>query len=177
MPYSKRHTKSHTLCRRCGNRAFHKQHKGMSFWSILLCRSILIPVQSALSAATPALSCGRTSGARRPSAERRPALAACVTSSTSQDVSRTASGASIHLHVHRQPAHSCPQGEHPCSQADQDDDGGISVPRPHTTDCTARAGGSFSSRIASHPPYMSCPLYTATQVLAQAAATRTKYMS
>ncbi|KAI0946968.1 hypothetical protein AcV7_009536 [Taiwanofungus camphoratus] len=24
----KRHTKSHTLCRRCGNRAFHKQHKG-----------------------------------------------------------------------------------------------------------------------------------------------------
>ncbi|KAH8111088.1 ribosomal protein L37e-domain-containing protein, partial [Phellopilus nigrolimitatus] len=23
----KRHTKSHTLCRRCGNRAFHKQHK------------------------------------------------------------------------------------------------------------------------------------------------------
>ncbi|KAL6306224.1 ribosomal protein L37e-domain-containing protein, partial [Sparassis latifolia] len=24
---SKRHTKSHTLCRRCGNRAFHKQHK------------------------------------------------------------------------------------------------------------------------------------------------------
>ncbi|KAJ3717576.1 ribosomal protein L37e-domain-containing protein [Lentinula guzmanii] len=25
--YSKRHTKSHTLCRRCGNRAFHRQHK------------------------------------------------------------------------------------------------------------------------------------------------------
>lgn len=25
---SKRHTKSHTLCRRCGNRSFHKQHKG-----------------------------------------------------------------------------------------------------------------------------------------------------
>ncbi|SRR5258708_30045524 len=24
---SKRHTKSHTLCRRCGNRAFHRQHK------------------------------------------------------------------------------------------------------------------------------------------------------
>ena len=24
---SKRHTKSHTLCRRCGNRSFHKQHK------------------------------------------------------------------------------------------------------------------------------------------------------
>lgn len=27
--HSKRHTKSHTLCRRCGNRAFHKQHKGV----------------------------------------------------------------------------------------------------------------------------------------------------
>ncbi|KAF8479610.1 ribosomal protein L37e-domain-containing protein [Russula ochroleuca] len=28
MPHaSKRHTKSHTLCRRCGNRSFHKQHK------------------------------------------------------------------------------------------------------------------------------------------------------
>lgn len=26
---SKRHTKSHTLCRRCGNRAFHRQHKSM----------------------------------------------------------------------------------------------------------------------------------------------------
>ena len=26
---SKRHTKSHTLCRRCGNRSFHKQHKGV----------------------------------------------------------------------------------------------------------------------------------------------------
>ncbi|KAI0761810.1 ribosomal protein L37e-domain-containing protein [Trametes elegans] len=25
--FGKRHTKSHTLCRRCGNRAFHKQHK------------------------------------------------------------------------------------------------------------------------------------------------------
>ena len=25
--YSKRHTKSHTLCRRCGNRSFHRQHK------------------------------------------------------------------------------------------------------------------------------------------------------
>ncbi|KAF8573592.1 hypothetical protein K439DRAFT_1374911, partial [Ramaria rubella] len=25
--HSKRHTKSHTLCRRCGNRAFHRQHK------------------------------------------------------------------------------------------------------------------------------------------------------
>ncbi|KAF4610952.1 hypothetical protein D9613_006561 [Agrocybe pediades] len=23
----RRHTKSHTLCRRCGNRAFHRQHK------------------------------------------------------------------------------------------------------------------------------------------------------
>ncbi|KAG9307995.1 ribosomal protein L37e-domain-containing protein [Chiua virens] len=23
----KRHTKTHTLCRRCGNRAFHRQHK------------------------------------------------------------------------------------------------------------------------------------------------------
>jgi large subunit ribosomal protein L37e len=28
---SKRHTKSHTLCRRCGNRSFHKQHKGAFF--------------------------------------------------------------------------------------------------------------------------------------------------
>ncbi|KAF8269688.1 ribosomal protein L37e-domain-containing protein [Lactarius quietus] len=27
MHPSKRHTKSHTLCRRCGNRSFHKQHK------------------------------------------------------------------------------------------------------------------------------------------------------
>jgi hypothetical protein len=26
-PRSKRHVKTHTLCRRCGNRAFHKQHK------------------------------------------------------------------------------------------------------------------------------------------------------
>lgn len=25
---SKRHTKSHTLCRRCGSRSFHRQHKG-----------------------------------------------------------------------------------------------------------------------------------------------------
>ncbi|KAI5124235.1 hypothetical protein M0805_005084 [Coniferiporia weirii] len=25
--FGKRHTKSHTLCRRCGNRAFHRQHK------------------------------------------------------------------------------------------------------------------------------------------------------
>ncbi|KAL7280593.1 hypothetical protein ACG7TL_005528 [Trametes sanguinea] len=25
--FGKRHTKSHTLCRRCGNRSFHKQHK------------------------------------------------------------------------------------------------------------------------------------------------------
>lgn len=25
--FGKRHTKTHTLCRRCGNRAFHKQHK------------------------------------------------------------------------------------------------------------------------------------------------------
>ncbi|KAI6126126.1 ribosomal protein L37e-domain-containing protein [Pisolithus croceorrhizus] len=24
---NQRHTKTHTLCRRCGNRAFHKQHK------------------------------------------------------------------------------------------------------------------------------------------------------
>ncbi|THH32017.1 hypothetical protein EUX98_g2137 [Antrodiella citrinella] len=29
--FGKRHTKSHTLCRRCGNRAFHKQHKGAFF--------------------------------------------------------------------------------------------------------------------------------------------------
>lgn len=25
--FGKRHTKTHTLCRRCGNRAFHRQHK------------------------------------------------------------------------------------------------------------------------------------------------------
>ncbi|SCZ87838.1 BZ3500_MvSof-1268-A1-R1_Chr2-3g05306 [Microbotryum saponariae] len=25
--FGKRHTKTHTLCRRCGRRAFHKQHK------------------------------------------------------------------------------------------------------------------------------------------------------
>ncbi|KAF9785149.1 ribosomal protein L37e-domain-containing protein [Thelephora terrestris] len=25
--FGKRHTKSHTVCRRCGNRAFHRQHK------------------------------------------------------------------------------------------------------------------------------------------------------
>ncbi|KAH9000151.1 ribosomal protein L37e-domain-containing protein [Lactarius akahatsu] len=25
--FGKRHTKSHTLCRRCGSRSFHKQHK------------------------------------------------------------------------------------------------------------------------------------------------------
>ncbi|KAI0272390.1 ribosomal protein L37e-domain-containing protein [Gloeopeniophorella convolvens] len=25
--FGKRHTKSHTLCRRCGHRAFHRQHK------------------------------------------------------------------------------------------------------------------------------------------------------
>jgi len=30
LPHSKRHTKSHTLCRRCGNRAFHRQHKSVS---------------------------------------------------------------------------------------------------------------------------------------------------
>ena len=33
--YSKRHTKSHTLCRRCGNRAFHRQHKSAYFASLL----------------------------------------------------------------------------------------------------------------------------------------------
>ena len=27
---SKRHTKTHTLCRRCGNRALHRQHKSGS---------------------------------------------------------------------------------------------------------------------------------------------------
>ena len=27
--FSKRHTKTHTLCRRCGNRAFHRQHKSL----------------------------------------------------------------------------------------------------------------------------------------------------
>lgn len=32
MGCSKRHTKSHTLCRRCGNRAFHRQHK--SAWRL-----------------------------------------------------------------------------------------------------------------------------------------------
>ncbi|ORX34101.1 ribosomal protein L37e [Kockovaella imperatae] len=25
--FGKRHSKSHTLCKRCGHRAFHKQHK------------------------------------------------------------------------------------------------------------------------------------------------------
>ncbi|KIM32904.1 hypothetical protein M408DRAFT_61984, partial [Serendipita vermifera MAFF 305830] len=25
--FGKRHSKSHTLCRRCGHRAFHRQHK------------------------------------------------------------------------------------------------------------------------------------------------------
>ncbi|KIL62612.1 hypothetical protein M378DRAFT_128629 [Amanita muscaria Koide BX008] len=25
--FGKRHTKSHTLCKRCGHRAFHRQHK------------------------------------------------------------------------------------------------------------------------------------------------------
>lgn len=69
------------------------------------------------------------------------------------------------------------QGEHACSQADQEDDGGmiICIGVPLTIDCTARAGGSSSSRIANHP-YMSCPLYTAIQEPAQA-ATHAKYMS
>ena len=31
---SKRHTKTHTLCRRCGNRAFHRQHKSTSCTSL-----------------------------------------------------------------------------------------------------------------------------------------------
>lgn len=33
---SKRHSKSHTLCRRCGNRSFHKQHKGAFLGSTIL---------------------------------------------------------------------------------------------------------------------------------------------
>lgn len=42
---SKRHTKSHTLCRRCGNRAFHKQHKGVfiSLVIVLLAHSLPRP--------------------------------------------------------------------------------------------------------------------------------------
>ena len=36
--HSKRHTKSHTLCRRCGNRAFHKQHKGACLTITVLLR-------------------------------------------------------------------------------------------------------------------------------------------
>ncbi|KZP11097.1 hypothetical protein FIBSPDRAFT_871853 [Athelia psychrophila] len=28
--FGKRHTKSHTLCRRCGTRSFHRQHKSCS---------------------------------------------------------------------------------------------------------------------------------------------------
>jgi large subunit ribosomal protein L37e len=33
--FGKRHTKSHTLCRRCGRRAFHRQHKSQSLHSPL----------------------------------------------------------------------------------------------------------------------------------------------
>ena len=69
------------------------------------------------------------------------------------------------------------QGEHPCSQADQDDHGGISVPRPTRPIVPHEPVTPF--RLASHRTLRIClvPLYTATQVLAQAAATRTKYMS
>ena len=48
-------------------------------------------------------------------------------------------------------------------------------PPPPTIDCTARVGGSSSSCIAT-PPYMSFPLYSATQEPAQAAI-HAKYMS
>ena len=50
-------------------------------------------LQSAPSAATLVPSCGRTSGVRRPSAERPLVLVACGTSSTSLAASRMASGA------------------------------------------------------------------------------------
>lgn len=53
---------------------------------------ILEPPQSAPSAATLVLSCGRMSGARRPSAERPLVPAGCATSSTYPGGSRTASG-------------------------------------------------------------------------------------
>jgi large subunit ribosomal protein L37e len=61
-PYSKRHTKSHTLCRRCGNRAFHRQHKSVftsksvsshphESWDIILTISITACAQCGYPAA------------------------------------------------------------------------------------------------------------------------------
>lgn len=52
----------------------------------------LEPRQSARSAGTLVLSCGRMSGVRRPSAERPLVPAGCATSRTYPGVSRTASG-------------------------------------------------------------------------------------
>jgi large subunit ribosomal protein L37e len=44
--YSKRRTKSHTLCRRCGSRSFHRQHKGAPLIYLQKAHLTLSPVSS-----------------------------------------------------------------------------------------------------------------------------------
>ncbi|SGZ21243.1 BQ5605_C021g09346 [Microbotryum silenes-dioicae] len=47
--FGKRHTKTHTLCRRCGRRAFHKQHKSCAScgYPAAKIRSCKLPFSSA----------------------------------------------------------------------------------------------------------------------------------
>ena len=86
-------------------------------------------LQSAPSAATLVLSCARTSGVRRRSAERPLVLVACGTSSTSLAASRMASGASnIYSKLVRKLTGVEIQGEHRRRQAYQEDNiGGINA--------------------------------------------------
>ncbi|QRW17132.1 ribosomal protein L37e [Rhizoctonia solani] len=71
--FGKRHTKTHTLCRRCGNRAFHRQHK--------TCGQCGYP-----SAKLRSYEWGQKAKRRKTTV-----LAACATSSMSRGGSRTGS--------------------------------------------------------------------------------------